>query len=208
MIEPLQAIDVRAASEVLARAFLDNPGMLAVLRGDSAEYRLRALERGMLGFTEAVRRYGVAEVVKEDGRVRGVALSFAPGGYPPPLCAELIIASGPLSTGPTRVLRFARLDRELRSRHPHHPHWYLWMLGVEPEHQGKGFGSTLLDSLSARARRDRAPCYLETDRSSNVRFYERHGYVLLEQEVLPELETTFWFMQKGQARDPGGGCEP
>lgn len=194
---------MRAASEVLARAFLDNPGMLAVLRGDSAERRLTVLRRGMFGFAQAVQRYGCAEVFKEDGRVRGVALSFAPGAYPPPPMAELIIAIGPVLAGPRRMLRFARLDQQLSSRHPPDPHWYLWMLGVEPEHQGKGLGSALLRSLAARAERDRAPCYLETDRASNVRLYERHGFTLLKEEVLPVLDAKFWFMWRGLAGDRG-----
>jgi ribosomal protein S18 acetylase RimI-like enzyme len=202
LIERLQSHDVCAASVVLARAFLDNPGMLAVLRGDSAERRLTVLKRGMFGFAHAVQRYGCAEVLKEDGRVRGVALSFAPGGYPPPLMAELIISVGPLLAGPRRVARFALLDQQLRSRHPPDPHWYLWMLGVEPEHQGKGVGSALLRSLAERALQDRAPCYLETDRASAMRLYQRHGFALLDEEVLPVLGARFWFMRRDQ---PAGG---
>jgi ribosomal protein S18 acetylase RimI-like enzyme len=207
MIERLQAQDVRAASEVLARSFLDNPGMLAVLRGDPAEHRLRVLKRAMLGFTEGVRRYGVAEVVKDEGRVKGVALAFAPGEYPPPLRAELFLSAGPISAGPRRMLRFAQLGHQLNVRHASEPHWYLWILGVEPEYQGRGVGSQLLRSLTARTQRDRVPCHLETDRASNVRIYARHGYVVTKEEVLPALDTTFWFMRRAHAQDEGGCSE-
>jgi len=197
VIEPLQARDVRAAASVLARAFRDNPGMCGLLRGDPAETRLRVLQRCMLGFAEAVRRHGVAEVVKERAEISAVSLAFPPGGYPPPLRAELMIAAGPLLSGPRRVLRFARAHDQIHQRHPRYPHWYLWMLGVEPERQGQGLGSALLKSLSARADSERAPCYLETDRASAVRLYERHGYAVLSDEVLPALDARFWFMRRG-----------
>ena len=58
----------------------------------------------------------------------------------------------PLMAGLARTLRFARLDHEMRAVIPGYPHWYLWMLGVEPEcREKKGFGSSLLKSLSLRA---------------------------------------------------------
>ena len=97
MVEALSSADVRAAGLVLARAFRDNPAMTAVLKGDDADVRLRVLEPCMIGFAEAVRRYGVAEVVKESGSVSAVSLSFPPNGFPPPVWAQLIGARGPIA---------------------------------------------------------------------------------------------------------------
>jgi len=48
--------------------------------------------------------------------------------------------------------------------------------------------------------RDRAPCYLDADRESNVRSYERHGYAVQRQEVLLVLDTRIWFRRR-----PGEG---
>ncbi len=194
MVEPLSAADGSAAGLVLARAFRDNPAMTAVLAGDPPEVRLRVLERAMIGFTEAVRRYGVAEIVRVEGRVAAVALSFPPGGYPPPIVAQLIGARGPIAAGLRRALRFARIDHEMRKRHPKYPHWYLWILGVEPECQGQGLGSELLRSLSARSLK--MPCYLETDKATSVRLYEKHGYAVTSEETLPGVEVKLWFMKR------------
>ena len=84
----------------------------------------------------------------------------------------------------------------MRKRHPHDPHWYLWFLGVEPERQGQGFGSVLLRALSARAEADRVPCYLETDKATSVKIYERHGYRVEAEEVLASFGLKGWFMRR------------
>src|SRR5262245_13044367 len=195
-IGALAPADVGAAAGVLARAFRDNPGMLAPFKGDSPEIRLRLLGPCIAGFTEAVLRFGSAEVVKIDGAIVAVSLSFAPGAFPPPFRSQFWMAKGPIRSGLARALRFARIDQEMRRRHPHYPHWYLWFLGVEPTKQGQGLGSMLLQTLSERAHRDGAPCYLETDKQSSVRLYEKHGYKVENEEILPGVELKLWFMRR------------
>ena len=199
MIESLASADVDAAAAVLARAFRDNPGMLVLFKGDAPEVRFRLLEPCMRGFVRAVHEFGTAEVVKDAGRIIGVSLSFGPDRFPPPFRSQFTMAKGPIMAGVTRALRFARIDYEMRKRHPHYRHWYLWFLGVEPERHGQGFGSKLLSSLSERARRDGVPCYLETDKQSSVRIYERHGYAVEQEEILKGLELKLWFMRRPKA---------
>jgi ribosomal protein S18 acetylase RimI-like enzyme len=195
MVQPIEASDVDAAGGVLARAFRDNPGVSAVLQGYGPEDRLRIGIPSMTGFVKAVRRHGVAECIKQDGRIAAVSLSFPPGAFPPPLRFELMIAWGPLRAGLKRSLRFMRVDKEMRRRHPTYPHWYLWFLGTEPELQGKGHGSELLKVLAARAVEDRVPCYLETDKETSVRLYQRHDYNVLSEEMMPGLGFKLWFMR-------------
>jgi ribosomal protein S18 acetylase RimI-like enzyme len=89
----------------------------------------------------------------------------------------------------------------MRKRHPHYRHWYLWFLGVEPERQGQGLGSKLLRSLSAKAEADAVACYLETDTASNVKIYERHGYEVQSEEVLPPGNVRFWFMKRAETAE-------
>lgn len=195
-VEPLEPSEARAAAAVLARAFRDNPGMIAVLSGQTEESRLRLLEPCMLGFVRSMLRYGAAEVVKEEGAIVAVALSFRPGEFPPPFFATVIQARGPIGAGLGAALRFARIDHEMRKRHPHYRHWYLWFLGVEPACQGQGLGSVLLRSLSGKAEADGVPCYLETDKPSSVKIYERHGYRVEAEEVLPGVALRLWFMKR------------
>jgi GNAT superfamily N-acetyltransferase len=194
MVQPLEPSDVREAASVLGRAFCDNPGVRAILKGDGPEVRLRLTENAMHGFARAILRVGAGEVIKEGGRVSAVSLVYPPLAYPPKLTAELTIASGLLSAGPRRLLRFASADALMRKRHIREPHWYLWVLGVEPERQGQGLGSALLRSLREKAERTGLPCYLETDKPSSVRLYQNHGYVVQREEVHQKLELRLWFM--------------
>lgn len=198
-VEPLTVEEVPEARATLARAFCDNPGMHALFPGTTERVRLPLLQSCMDGFTRSVLRYGVAEGVKDRGRVVAVSLSFRPGEFPPPSFATVIQARGPLRAGIPSAIRIARVDHEMRKRHPRYRHWYLWFLGVEPERQGQGLGSLLLDSLSRKAEADGVPCYLETDKPSSVRIYERHGYRVVAEDVLPPAELRLWFMKREAA---------
>jgi ribosomal protein S18 acetylase RimI-like enzyme len=151
MVQLLERSDRDEAAGVLARAFRDNPAIIAALKGDDPETRLRLLGPCMQSFVESTLRYGVAEVVKDGGRIVAVSLSFAPDRFPPPFWATIVQARGPVRAGLGRALRFLRIDQEMRKRHPHYRHWYLWFLGADPQRQGQGFGSKLLRSLSGKA---------------------------------------------------------
>jgi hypothetical protein len=40
------------------------------------------------------------------------------------------------------------------------------------------------------------PCYLEADKHSSVKLYERHGYRVESEEVLPKVDLRLWYMKK------------
>jgi GNAT superfamily N-acetyltransferase len=60
--------------------------------------------------------------------------------------------------------------------HPKEPHWHLPLIGVDPRHQGKGYGSALLRYALAACDRDGLPAYLEATHPRNMALYERHGF--------------------------------
>jgi ribosomal protein S18 acetylase RimI-like enzyme len=123
-------------------------------------------------------------------------LAFGPASYPLDLRSYAWLAFGPLSAGPRTALRYALADRHLRRLHPHAPHWYLFVLGVDPAEQGRGLGSRMLEELCASADRDGVPCYLETDKESSVRLYQRHGFRVEHDETEPRLGLRFWTMSR------------
>jgi ribosomal protein S18 acetylase RimI-like enzyme len=194
VVQPLEKADVREAAGVLGRAFCDNPGVMAVLPDDAKDERTRLVANAMHGFARAVLHVGEASVIKQHAKVVAVSLVYPPGAYPPPLWIEMLIASGPLRAGLRRALRFARVDALMRKRHVREPHFYLWVLGVEPEEQGRGHGSALLQALDAKAEAAGMPCYLETDKTSSVRLYQKHGYVVQSEAQPKGLDFTLWFM--------------
>ena len=70
--------------------------------------------------------------------------------------------------------------------HPTEPHWYLGMLATRTSAQGSGAGGRMLARTLALVDEDEMPAYLESTNPRNVPFYERHGFVITGEEVLPD----------------------
>ena len=64
--------------------------------------------------------------------------------------------------------------------HPSEPHWYLPLFGVDPFHQGKGYGAALMQHALIPCDRDHTLAYLESTNPKNIPLYERHGFELLD----------------------------
>jgi ribosomal protein S18 acetylase RimI-like enzyme len=70
----------------------------------------------------------------------------------------------------------AAVFEQMAKFHPQEPHWYLPLIGVDPAHQGKGYGDALMSYALDRCDRERVPAYLESSNPRNVSFYRRHGF--------------------------------
>jgi ribosomal protein S18 acetylase RimI-like enzyme len=81
------------------------------------------------------------------------------------------------------------------------PHWYLWGLGVDPSQQGKGIGGALLQPVLSRADAAGQPCYLETQNESNLPFYQKHGFTVASDGVVPKSNLRVWAMVR-QPKSP------
>lgn len=85
-------------------------------------------------------------------------------------------------TGGWRMGRTAKIREALGKHHPTAPdHWYLGFIGVDPARQGKGLGSTLLESHLKRVDAERLPAYLEASSPDNMKLYLRHGFQVREE---------------------------
>ena len=73
---------------------------------------------------------------------------------------------------------FAFLE-QIEAHHPDEPVWYLPFIGVDPAHQGRSVGSTLLRQGLDRADADDLPAYLEASTPRNRSLYERHGFAVV-----------------------------
>src|SRR5438105_222853 len=73
------------------------------------------------------------------------------------------------------------LPNAIEATHPHERHYYLPVIGIRPEGQGRGFGSALLRPILARCDRERLPAYLEASSTRNRALYERRGFVVVEE---------------------------
>jgi GNAT superfamily N-acetyltransferase len=82
----------------------------------------------------------------------------------------------------------------IESLHPHEPHWYLATLGTDPEVQGKGIGSALMQPALERCDAEGWPAYLESSKERNVPFYARHGFAVVREIPLPGGGPHIWTM--------------
>mgnify|MGYP003734231121 FL=1 len=69
--------------------------------------------------------------------------------------------------------------------HPEEPHWYLAVIGSDPTVRGSGFGQALMRSRLDRVDAEHAPAYLESSNPANVPYYERFGFEVTGEMVLP-----------------------
>jgi GNAT superfamily N-acetyltransferase len=181
----------------LARAFEDDPVMSWCLRRDSL--RLGQLERG---FTFYLHKIWLRheECYATEG-LFGAALWLPPGKWQLPVTEQLRLLPG-LATFSGRALgRFLRIFRLMEHHHPGEPeHYYLAVLGVVPELQGRGFGTALMGPVLKRCDRERVPAYLEASSSRSRALYERNGFEVVEELRLPRDGPPLWPMW----REPRG----
>lgn len=97
------------------------------------------------------------------------------------------------------LARMANGLRAIERSHPREPHWYLPLLGVEPEAQGRGRGATLVRHMLDRCDADRTPAYLEATTERSRTLYALHGFEVTEELHLPGGGPPLWPMW----REPG-----
>jgi len=91
--------------------------------------------------------------------------------------------------------RFAALDELFEKNHPTEPHWHLAFLAVHPDHQDKGLGSALMQSVHEELDAAGVPQYLEATNQNNIRLYKRCGYTEMSPlEILLPDGTPFFRM--------------
>lgn len=95
-----------------------------------------------------------------------------------------------------RLERLVGYIKAMHTRMMPDPHAQLLVIGVEPAHHGRGLGSALIAPTLARWTAAGIPCYLDTANVDNVRFYERHGFRVLEEGVVPGSSLRIWAMRR------------
>lgn len=76
------------------------------------------------------------------------------------------------------------------------PYWYLDVVIVDPEYQGKGFASLLIKPILLEAEKKHQAVYLETQNRNNIQIYERYGFLLIKEVKLPRTDIIQYCMKK------------
>ncbi len=214
---PLPSTQINQAVAVLNRAFNRDPLYVYLIPDDDRRTRL------LSSFHDITIRYALryGEVYTTEGNVggneanvgdamncdptlaiEGVACWLSPGNTTPSLWRLLRVAlrGAPLLFGFAGYRHYAPVGEYVEKIHHQAvsgPHWYLWGLGVDPSHQRQGLGGRLIQPILARADRDHLPCYLETMNEVNLPFYEKHGFKVMSDGIVPGTELHVWGMRRG-----------
>jgi GNAT superfamily N-acetyltransferase len=199
-VRELEPDEVESAAEMLTRAFADGP-LMQVLAPDEAT-RPEICRWFFESQTVYALLYGDAfAAVEDDGTVHGVALWWAPENVEPDdeRSTESGLADGPTVVGPEGWERLQELSRAMARLHQaaaSDPHWYLSILGVDAALHGQGIGSEILAASLEFTDEEGYPTYLETAVERNVTFYQRHGFEVVAEEIVPSLGITLWGMRR------------
>jgi ribosomal protein S18 acetylase RimI-like enzyme len=161
---------------VLGRAFQDDPMWGWALGRSETDDRRARLTR----FFDAIVRkvYGANELVFTVGDFAGVAVWTPPGAWRVSLADEARVAMPVLRAfGVGGSVRLLKLLAGVERAHERAPHYYLFAIGTDPAHQGRGAGAALLAPMLARCDAEKLPAYLESSNPANLSFYRRHGFV-------------------------------
>ena len=182
--------DVDALAGVLGRAFETDPIFRAILPAEA--HRRRALP---VLFREWIRLLHLPhpETSWTTDDLAGAALWSPPGAWHVGVGTIARMAPRMLGAMGTRSVPGLRVMRAVEAPHPREPHYYLRVVGCEPDRQGRGIGSRLmqpmLDACDARG----AAAYLESSNEKNVPLYRRHGFEVTG-EVVTHLGPRAWLM--------------
>lgn len=182
---------IGAAAEAAAEGFMDNEIWAWMLPREWQRRRL--LPRHYRAMIRRVYVPRAAAWTTPDAA--GTALWFPPGTLRLRGLERLAEVASLLPEGADCLGRAARWEQLISRHHPREPHWYLQTLSVRPSAQRRGVGTALIGPGLERADEAGVAVYLETQRYSNVPYYERFGFALSGEVSLPDSPPV-WLMSR------------
>jgi ribosomal protein S18 acetylase RimI-like enzyme len=92
-----------------------------------------------------------------------------------------------------KLIKLNRLTGRMKKRNAPFPHWYLSQIAVDPENQNNGIGSILLQTKLNN--KENWPIYLDCNDKRAKKFYERHGFKVVDQVKLDRKNVIYAMMR-------------
>jgi ribosomal protein S18 acetylase RimI-like enzyme len=169
--------DVDEAVGRLATAFANDP-ITGFLLQKSQGYRERVTQFFSLLMRARIALEMPVLVARGARGIDGATMGYttAPPDWPADLTEEWASFEKAIPGLPDRMAIYDEVAAKFK---PQAPHYYLGVIGTDPASQGAGVGSQLLKSFCELSASDplSSGVYLETAQESNLRFYERGGFV-------------------------------
>ncbi len=194
---PARRSDIRELSRTLSRAFYDDPVTTWMLPDPGV--RSTRLHKLFAALTRHHHLAGGGVEVACDGLSIGGVIGAAALWDPPnrwKLSRRGQLAMMPSLIGAFGFRMFAARGAmaAMEAEHPEEPHWYLSIIGSDTAVRGQGFGQALMHSRLDRCDAEHCPAYLVSSKAVNVGYYERFGFTVTSEIVLPNGGPTVWPM--------------
>ena len=189
------ASDLDVLSAVIAEAFCDLPPSRWLISDRDA--RCQVFPGYFRLYLERALAHGIVHTTPErDAAALWIPIGPEPPDQPDGYPERLLATTTPWTE------RFLAFDAALDSRHPAGtPHHHLALLGVRPDRQGQGTGTSLLRLHHRSLDHAGQPAYLEASSPQNRRLYLRHGYADLGPPIeLPGGPPMYPMMRKPLAQ--------
>jgi len=175
-IVPMQSHHLGTAASILAEAFVDDPDVSVIVKGDR-EKKLRTLRSHYWDLAALHLPNGMSICALLDEEIAGVMLFSSPSGEAVTTFGMIrLICARLLYTPPTVIWRGMKSALDDERHRPKEPHYYLETLGVAPRHQRRGIGGAMVSFLIEKTEREQALLYLSTTNPRTIPFYERLGF--------------------------------
>ncbi len=198
MTYKLREEDVLKGAEVITAAFRGDPLWTKIFENVSG------FDEKYSSFFELGLRYAFkyGEIIAPSTNLEGAA-AWVPGElsymtfYRMLRCGALLRAMrlGPLLGSKMRYI-FTPLEKDRKKNMNGRDFIYLFMIGVNPDMQGMGFGKKMLEELIRKSETADVSLYLETETPENVELYEHFGFKTLRRIDLPVINLPMWEMER------------
>jgi ribosomal protein S18 acetylase RimI-like enzyme len=195
-IHSLSEENIKAASQSLSRAFMNDPLQKYVFP-DSDERSQKSPAH-----FEAVLRYGyLFGEVYTTPNMEGAAVWLPPGNtdITPEKAEKGGLSVIPELLGEDAAARFFSVMDFLDPFHRQdagEPHWYTMVIGVDPAFCGLGYGKALMQHVMTKAQNNQTSIYLETAQPSNIPFYTNLGFKVYRELTEPQSKIPLWTFKK------------
>jgi GNAT superfamily N-acetyltransferase len=189
-VQLLGKTTIKTAADVLGRAMADDPGWRHVFPDPMT--RVGRLTRLFdLVIDAHFANLGASHVVD------GAAAIWAPPGHHAMRWTTMLrIAPRIAWLVGRRIPPALALMRAMDRRAPSEPHYYLAMVGVAPEAQGRGLGVAILRPILERCDETRTLAWLESANPKNHSFYRKLGFEPADEATFRDGPTLTWFARQ------------
>lgn len=195
--------DIPGAVAVIREAFRDDPVWKEIFKDETK------LDQKLDAFYETPLRYCLkyGKVFATSENLEGIA-AWLPGEYAEITPCKMIFSGAivPVIRMGSRMTKkmkpiFKPIQEDRKEHMEGRSFIYLQIIGVAPEHQGKGYGKDLLRAVIEDSEDAGLPVYLETETEDNVKMYERFGFRLIRLINIPAVNLPLWGMVRELNKD-------